>query len=113
MEKFDLEVINSLRELEIGVHLRGYTLIKTAMNLLHENPRIIHTMMKLYTKVGELHDSSPTKVERNIRHALESAESDNFTQKKVIGTARDLTNAEFLATLHEAIVIKLASEKCS
>lgn len=110
MDNFDLAVINSLRELEIGAHMRGYEFIKSAMSILKDSPTAIHNMMNLYEAVAEKHGTKASRVERAIRHALENAESDFLTQKKVIGTARELSNQEFLATFAEAIRIKLAVE---
>lgn len=112
MKHFEIEVINALRELEIPVHMRGYEFIKTAINHLHDNPESLYSITKeLYPAVAEKHNTTPSRVERGIRHALESAYSDFLIQKKVLGTARDLTNGEFLATLHEVIKLKLATNK--
>ena len=111
MDKFDLQIITALRELEISAHLLGYEYIKTATKVLHENPTFIHSIAKkLYPAIAEIHGTIPSRVERGIRHALESANSDFITQKKVLGTARELANGEFLATLHESIRVKMAME---
>ena len=90
MDKFELEVVNALRELEVPAHVKGYEFIKSA--------------------IAEKHNTAHSRVERGIRHALEIAQSDFQIQKKVLGTSRDLTNRDFLATLHETIKIKLASD---
>jgi len=108
LDQFDLEVINALRELEIPVHLRGYEYIKTTMKVIKSNPKAIQRVIKLYETIAEMEDTTPSRVERGIRHALESAESDFLTQKKVLGTDRKLTNSEFLATLAEVVRVKLA-----
>ncbi len=111
LDQFEIEVVNALRELEIGAHLRGYEHIKTAMNILRKDPKSIKEVIKLYTSIGEIHDASPSKVERSIRHAIQNANSDFITQKKVLGTSRELTNGEFLATLAESIRLKMAGER--
>jgi two-component system response regulator (stage 0 sporulation protein A) len=109
MEKFDLEVIAALRELEIPAHMKGYEYIKTAMSYLREKPDAIYAITKeLYPAVAERHNTTGSRVERGIRHALENAGSDYLTQKKVIGTARELTNGEFLATFAEVMRVKMA-----
>lgn len=112
MNKFEIEVINALRELEIPAHMHGYGYIKSAMNHLHDNPQSLYFITKeLYPAVAEKHNTTPSRVERGIRHALASAYSDFLIQKKVLGTSRDLVNSEFLATLHEVIKIKMATNK--
>ena len=108
MDKFELEVISALRELDIPVHMKGYQFIKTAMNLIHQDPSIIYAITKeLYPAVAEIHGTIGSRVERGIRHALGNANSDFMTQKKVLGTSRELVNSEFLATLTEVINVKM------
>ena len=108
MDKFELEVISALRELDIPVHMKGYQFIKTAMNLIHQDPSIIYSITKeLYPAVAEIHGTIGSRVERGIRHALGNANSDFMTQKKVLGTSRELVNSEFLATLAEVINVKM------
>lgn len=53
MDKFEIEVILSLRELEIPIHMKGYQYIKTAMSILREDPKAIHKVIKLYGTVAE------------------------------------------------------------
>jgi len=109
LDKYGLEVIAALRELEIAAQLLGYEYIKTAMSYLRENPEAIHAITKdLYPTIAKRHNTNASRVERGIRHALASASSDILTQKKVLGTSRELTNGEFLATLNEVIRVKLA-----
>ena len=109
MDKFELEVISALRELEVPVHLRGYEYIKTAIKCLRENPSTIHHVTKeLYPAVAKRHGTKGPRVERGIRHALTFAYMDLAVMKKVMGTSRMLTNGEFLATLNEVINVKLA-----
>ena len=111
MDKFELEVISALRELEVPTHLRGYEYIKTALNCLRDDPDSIWKITKeLYPAVAERFNTEPSRVERGIRHALTFAYMDLVVLKKVMGTSRRLTNGEFLATLHEVIRIKMAGE---
>ena len=112
MDKFELEVINHLRELKVPAHLRGYEYIKTALNCLREDPDIIWAITKeLYPAVAEKFNIlKPQRVERGIRHALTFVYMDLVVLKKVLGTSSRLTNGEFLATLHEVIRVKMAGE---
>ena len=110
MDKFKLAVINVLRELEVPAHLRGYEFIKSAMNSIHaDSETIYHITMQLYPGIAKLHNTTPTRVERGIRHALTFAHMDLAVQFKVLGTSREMPNGEFLATLNESIKIQLAS----
>ena len=112
MDKFELEVISALRELEVPVHLKGYQFIKTAIKHLQKNPdTIYHITKELYPAVAERHGTEGTRVERGIRHALTFAYMDLVVMKRVMGTSRMLTNSEFLATLNEVINVKLADAR--
>lgn len=108
LDKFEHEVTTALQELRIPAHFRGYEQIKTAMKILRDRPEAIHSGMALYKSVGIIHYTNPKTVETNIRTALQSAKSDFTIQKRILGTNRELTNREFLATLAEVIRIKLA-----
>jgi len=112
MDKFELEVIAALRELEVPAHLKGYEYIKTAMGCIRKDPQIIyHITKELYPAVAKLQITTATRVERGIRHAVKFAFMDLVVLKKVLGTSRALTNSEFLATLNEVIKVKMATDQ--
>lgn len=111
MDKFELELSSALQGLRVPVKLKGYELIKSAMRVLRNNLMAIHSVMGLYQVVAQKHNTTAKKVESNIRSALQGARSDFATQKKVLGTNRELSNKEFLATLHEVIKIKMAGAR--
>lgn len=111
MDKFELEVVAALRELEIPVHMKGYQFIKTAMNLLREDPSAIYAVIKLYGAVAEKENTTASRVERGIRHAILSSRADQPTRWEVLGTDILLKNGEFLATLAEVTRIKIANEQ--
>jgi len=111
MTTFDQELSSSLQTLQIPTHMKGYAMITTAINLINSKPSYIQSIVKLYTKTGELHKASPRCVEGNIRNALQCAKSDFHIQFDVLGTNRELCTIEFLATLYRAIVIKVADRE--
>jgi len=109
LDKSELEVIKVLRSLEVPMHVKGYEFIKTAIKYLQKNPSAIYSITKdLYPAVAEIYGTKATRVERGIRYALTFAFMDLDVLKRVMGTSRELTNGEFLATLNEVIKIKLA-----
>ena len=112
MDELELEVIKALRELEVPVHLKGYGYIKSALKCMQKDPQVIYHMTKeLYPAVAKLHDTTHTRVERGIRHALTFAFMDLVILKKIMGTSRELTNSEFLATLNEVIKVKMTTDQ--
>jgi len=111
MTAFNQELSSSLQTLQIPTHMKGYAMITTAMNLINSKPSYIQSIVKLYTKTGELHKASPRCVEGNIRNALQCAKSDFHVQFDVLGTNRELCTIEFLATLYRAVTIKVADKE--
>jgi len=108
---FNLAVYNSLCTLGIPAHLSGYRFIKTTLSILESNPQAIYSVGKLMAEVAEKHNTTASKVSRNIQHALDCAKTDYVVQEKILGRARELGSTEFLATLSEVIKVKLATDQ--
>ena len=82
-----------------------------------ENPSIINNITKeLYPKIAEKFSTTPSKVERAIRHSIEVAfnkgriEAINsiFGVRVYIGTEKP-TNSEFIALLADKLLLDAAS----
>ena len=59
--------------LAIGIppNLLGYTYITYATELILDNPKYMHAITKkLYVEIAKKYDSTPARVERDIRHAI-------------------------------------------
>lgn len=95
--------------LEVGVPtaLKGYRYSVTAIALLMKDPSMADGITKvLYPKTAKLHDSTPSRVERAIRHGVECAFSRGdmdvlygFFGNTVGGMSGKPTNSEFLTCL--------------
>lgn len=96
------EIIELLTEFSIPKHLRGYQMIINAIQILSENPDI--SVIDLYTKVAEMHNSTVSRTERAIRYAIESG-YDNCkmcgldTFKRICYSNGKPSNNEFLKSL--------------
>lgn len=110
MNQFQLEVCTSLQNLQIPANLRGYEYIKCALDFIHTDNTETHKMMNLYGKIAEKYGSTGSRIERGIRHAIKNIRASKEDKNKIIGRPDDLPNAEFLATLHEAIILRMAGE---
>jgi two-component system response regulator (stage 0 sporulation protein A) len=112
MKNFKIEAYNTLRELGIPAHLRGYEYLKSALNYLQENPDAIYEITtKLYPAVAKIHKTTPSKVERGIRNAIEQSKSSKATWLQVMGRAGHMSNGEFIATLREVVKMRLEALK--
>lgn len=80
------------------------------------NPEIINNITKkLYPKIGEKYETSASKVERAIRHAIEVAWNrgrieniNNILGVKAFVGAEKPTNGEFIALVADKMILEEA-----
>ena len=105
--------------LTIGIpaHIKGYSFLREAVKMVVENPDIINRITKeLYPGIGKRFNTSASKVERAIRHAIEVAWSRGRidTLNKAFGckvaTKEDKpTNGEFIAMIADKLSLEQRS----
>ena len=114
--KHDIEIMiaKMLREFGIPPHVRGYRYLKTAISLLLDTPSNVLMTKHVYPEVAKQHDTTPTRVERAIRHAIEVAfvRGDVQTRNSFLGYNVPLlknkpTNSEFLAAVTDKLKLGL------
>lgn len=97
-----IKISELLKEFCIPKHLEGYKMIMSAIKVLSKNPDI--SVIDLYTKVAEMHNSTVSRTERAIRYAIESG-YDNCkmcgldTFKRICYSNGKPSNNEFLKSL--------------
>ncbi len=65
---------NELLKIGIPPNLLGYAYVIEAMQLILSNPSYMHLITKcLYVDIARKHNSTPQRVERAIRHAINHA----------------------------------------
>ena len=72
--KYNLQVsiTNILHELGVPSHIKGYQYIRESIMVVYENPEIVGGITKeLYPEVAKKYDTTVSRVERAIRHAIE------------------------------------------
>ncbi|MBQ8200859.1 MAG: sporulation transcription factor Spo0A [Clostridia bacterium] len=102
--------------LTIGIpaHIKGYSFLREAVKMVVENPDVINRITKeLYPGIGKRFNTSASKVERAIRHAIEVAWSRGRidTLNKAFGcrvaTKEDKpTNGEFIAMIADKLALE-------
>ncbi len=107
-----------LREVGVAPHLLGYQYLLSAINISVQSGGFHHGITTLiYPKVAETYHSTPQKVERSIRHALETAWSSGSADRfqalfDVPGIERKRpTNSEFIARCTEIVIDRLRYEQ--
>ena len=102
--------------LSVGIpaHIKGFQFLREAIKLTIEEPNIINSITKrLYPAVAEIFDTTPSKVERAIRHAIEVAWNrgkieniNNLFGMKVYGINDKPTNGEFIALVADKMLVE-------
>ena len=100
------DVTDAIREAGIPAHLKGYQYLRSAIMIAVVNMDILNSITKeLYPTISDEYNSTPGKVERAIRHAINIAWSRNRINAKasifdytVNNEKGKPTNSEFIAT---------------
>ena len=102
--------------LTIGIpaHIKGYAFLRDAVKMVIENPDVINRITKeLYPGIGKHFNTSASKVERAIRHAIEVAWSRGRIETlnrafgcKVASREDKPTNGEFIAMIADKLALE-------
>lgn len=101
----DISII--LKNIGIPFHIKGYKYMTLAIKMLCHNPEYLGAITKvLYPEIAKEYSSTPTRVERAIRHSIEVAWSrgnkdylQNIFGKDKYSESFRPTNSEFIATI--------------
>ena len=110
----DEKLANIFITVGIPAHIKGYKFLREAIKMAIDSPEIINSITKkLYPSIADKFSTSPSKVERAIRHAIEVAwnrgkiENINNIFGIKIYTANDKpTNGEFIALLADKMIME-------
>ena len=108
-------VTSIIHEVGVPAHIKGYQYVREAIMITVEDMDVINSVTKiLYPEVAKRFHTTPSRVERAIRHAIEVAwdRGDLETLQKFFGytvsnTKGKPTNSEFIAMISDRIRLKL------
>lgn len=116
-DREDLEVVVTKIIHEVGVpaHIKGYQFIRSAILMAIENIEIInHITKQLYPDLAKMYKTTPSRVERAIRHSIEVAWNRGRTEtmEKLFGytVSSDKgkpTNSEFIAMIADNVRLRM------
>jgi two-component system response regulator (stage 0 sporulation protein A) len=100
-----------LHELGVPSHIKGYQYIREAIIILYEHPEMIGGITKeLYPDIASKFDTTVSRVERAIRHAIEVSwnRGDWKLMEEIFGHSVDIdkakpTNSEFVVTISDKL----------
>ena len=112
-DEVNKRITKILHNVGIPAHIKGYNFIRHAVEMVIENPSVIGQVTKcLYPSIAIKFQSSPSKVERAIRHAIELGWSrgDQDTIDEIFGYTISAakakpTNSEFIAMVADYITL--------
>ena len=117
----DLEsmVTDVIHEIGVPAHIKGYQYLREAIILTINDMEMINAVTKvLYPEVAKKFDTTPSRVERAIRHAIEVAwdRGDIEVLQKYFGyTVSNIkgkpTNSEFIAMIADNLTLKRKQSK--
>ena len=113
-ESVDERITNLFLTLGIPAHIKGYQYLREAVRMVLENHDVINRITKeLYPGIARKFDTSASKVERAMRHAIEVAWTrgrlDAVNQMygyRVFAREDKPTNGEFIAMVSDKLAVK-------
>ena len=108
-------VTNIIHEIGVPAHIKGYQYLREAIIIAVEDMDVINAITKvLYPQVAKTFQTTPSRVERAIRHAIEVAwdRGDLDTLQRFFGytvsnTKGKPTNSEFIALIADKLQLQL------
>ena len=106
-----MSITKILHELGIPSHIKGYQYIREGVGIIFEHPETIGGITKeLYPELAEKFDTTVSRVERAIRHAIEVSwnRGDWHLMEEIFGNSVDIdkakpTNSEFMVTIADKL----------
>ena len=112
-------VTSIIHEIGVPAHIKGYQYLREAIIIAVNDMDVINAITKvLYPQVAKTFQTTPSRVERAIRHAIEVAwdRGDLDTLQRFFGytvsnTKGKPTNSEFIALIADKLQLQLKSSE--
>ena len=113
-----ISISKMLHELGMPSHIKGYQYIREAISMVYNNPEIVGGITKeLYPELASKFDTTVSRVERAIRHAIEVSwnRGDWDLMEDVFGHSVDIdkakpTNSEFIVTVADKLRLEFIKQ---
>ena len=113
--ELELVITDILHKTGVPAHIKGYQYLRTAIILTVGDPDIINYVTKrLYPDVAEIFLTTPSRVERAMRHAIELAWDrgdvdflGSYYGSTIHHSRGKPTNSEFIAIIADKVRISL------
>ncbi len=113
-----ISITKMLHELGMPSHIKGYQYIREGISMIYNNPSLIGGITKeLYPDLAIKFDTTVSRVERAIRHAIEvSWNRGNWDyMEEIFGHSVDIdkakpTNSEFIVTVADKLRLEISKQ---
>ena len=114
-ENIEALVTNVIHEIGVPAHIKGYQYLREAIIMVVSNIDMINQITKqLYPEIAEKYHTTPSRVERAIRHAIEVAwgRGQQDVVESIFGYTISAakgkpTNSEFIAMIADKLRLEL------
>ena len=111
----ELKVTEILHQIGVPAHIKGYHYLRDSIILSIEKPEIINAVTKqLYPTVAKKYETTSSRVERAIRHAIEVAWDrgdvevlNSYFGYTIQGSRGKPTNSEFIAMISDKLRLQM------
>ena len=118
-QSIEAMVTSIIHEIGVPAHIKGYQYLREAIIIAVNDMDVINAITKvLYPQVAKAFQTTPSRVERAIRHAIEVAwdRGDLDTLQRFFGytvsnTKGKPTNSEFIALIADKLQLQLKSSE--
>ena len=116
-ENLEALVTNIIHEVGVPAHIKGYQYLREAIMMVINDIDVINQITKsLYPKIAYKFNTTPSRVERAIRHAIEVAWGrgqqeavENIFGYTISAAKGKPTNSEFIAMIADKLRLELKS----
>ena len=116
-ENLEALVTNLIHEVGVPAHIKGYQYLREAIMMVVKDIDVINQITKsLYPQIAHKYHTTPSRVERAIRHAIEVAWGrgqqeavENIFGYTISAAKGKPTNSEFIAMIADKLRLELKS----
>lgn len=115
LDSDELTVTEILHQIGVPAHIKGYHYLRDSIIMAIEDPEIINAVTKqLYPSVAKQYETTSSRVERAIRHAIEVAWDrgdvdvlNSYFGYTIHNTRGKPTNSEFIAMISDKLCLQM------
>lgn len=116
-DSLEVKITNLMHDVGVPAHIKGYNYIREAISLAIDDMEVVNSITKqLYPTLARKFKTTPSRVERAIRHAIEvawargQAELNNAMFGNTISYNKGKpTNSEFIAMIADKLRLEMKS----